>query len=130
MEIISLNFPTLTINCVGDDMSIADVRQFFKIQDSKSGVPIYNLLSRMKANKIYGYAKSKKFKAKRIERMINKELKSASLLIDEDDFADAMFVCKPEELSEILKIDEETKNILLNHSIWRDVPFGKQNKKC
>lgn len=130
MNIVSLNFPTMTINCVGNDMSIVDVRQFFKIQDSRAGVPLDNLLSRMKMNKIYGYAKSKKLKYKRVEKNFNKELERAFLLIDADDFADAMFVCKPDEMAQILKIDEETKKKLLKNSIWKDSPFGKQNDKC
>lgn len=130
MNIVSLNFPTMTINCVGDDMSIADVRHFFEIQDSRSGVPLDGLLFRMKTNRIYTYAESKKLKYKRVEKKFNKELERASLLIDADDFADAMFVCKPDEMAKLLKIDEETKIVLLKNSIWKDVPFCKQNEKC
>lgn len=118
MKAILFNFNKINIGCIGKDIEMQDLLNFYHLKVlSNSDLDMNAMIQRINNNNIYCYVKENGFLNKIAAFCIKSRIKK-ELLIDESDFLEGMFLTKPNEMCRALNISEENIKSLKENTRW------------
>lgn len=100
MNALMTDIGGLTVRFVGRDNAIRDIStylQFYALNNKR--INIDNLIERVLTNKIYGYISGKSSEDKETALAFNSELYKKKLLINDEEFAEAMYFVDKDKFS-------------------------------
>ncbi len=118
MKAILFEFNKINIGCIGKEIEMQDLLNFYHLKEfSNSDLDMNAMIQRINNNNIYCYVKEKGFLNKIAAFCIKSKIKK-ELLIDEPDFLEGMFLTKPNEMCRALNIPEEDIKSLKENTRW------------
>ena len=119
MNALMTDIGGLTVRFVGRDNAIRDIStylQFYALNNKR--INIDNLIERVLTNKIYGYISGKSSEDKETALAFNSELYKKKLLINDEEFAEAMYFVDKDKFSKMSQLSEENEKWILENSRW------------
>ena len=121
MQICCLENPAIQLYCLGDDIGIMDLREYFKIQSNNNNLTIAGILKRIYSHKIYGYAEPISFCGFFLAIEFNLRLLKHKRKVKNWEWVEACVIANPDFMKELLDLTDEEIEWIIQSSKWTKI---------